>query len=480
MLYMLPFITGSLLPLITIPIFTRIFTTQDYGILALSMIYGIFMCGLANFGVSLIIDRNYFKYKNDKDKLSQMFYSNGLFVFINFGILFVFTYIFNERISLFLTGSINNGVLILTAFAAHFFFGTIINYYFNYLRNAEQAKIYSIYKIIISIMNFVISIILIVYIKIGIVGVVLAQLITGLIFSLFFLYLLLKKFKFSFNKNILLESIKISYPLTPRIFISIINNQFDKYMISLLATSAGVGTYYIGKRISEQVFVLSSTLQNVFYPQVYQRLFGQHEEGNESIGKYLTPFLYCSILAAMFIGLFSEEIMRVLTPSSYHSAIPIITILTMYYGILFFSKINGIQLIYSKKTHITSLLTFFSVLLNICLNIPLIMKYGPVGAAWATLAAGLISVGTGIFVAQHYCKVFWDWKKISWIMGIFILSSICIVIMNLIHFSYLISLSIKIIAISSFLIIGVRYKILTKENFNIIRSVLKTKNFLTT
>ena len=82
-IYLIPFVTSSLAPIITIPIFTRIFTPVDFGILALSMIYAIFMCGLSNFGMSLVIDRNYFKYKNDK-KIGTIYLSKqdeiGIFI----------------------------------------------------------------------------------------------------------------------------------------------------------------------------------------------------------------------------------------------------------------------------------------------------------------------------------------------------------------------------------------------------------------
>ena len=103
----------------------------------------------------------------------------------------------------------------------------------------------------------------------------------------------------------------------------------------------------------------------------------------------------------------------------------------------------------------------------------MIIMFGPIGAAGATLVSGLISVGTGILVAHRYCKVYWEWNTICWIMGIFYLSSICIGIMYLVDFSYIISFFIKVVAMLSFIIIGVRYKILTKENYRIIKSIVK-------
>ena len=351
LIYMLPMGLGSLLPFITIPIFTRILSPEDYGVLALAMIYAIFMSGLANFGVSLAFERNYFQYSKDKQKLAQLLFSSLVFVFLNFIVLAGITYLFKENISELLTGTTQHGALILTAFAAHFFSGTATNFYFIYFKNAEEVKTYTKYRISSIVLNLVLSLFLVAYLKVGVIGIVLAQLITSVSLFVFLLYLFLKKLPFSLNKKILLESLKISYPLTPRIFIGVINTQFDKYMIGLLATIGGVGVYHIGKRISELIFTFMTAIENVFNPQVYQRMFNQHERGSESIGKYLTPFLYISIFVALSVALFSEELLTILTPVSYHRAIPIITILSMYFGFLFFGKITGIQLIYSKKTH---------------------------------------------------------------------------------------------------------------------------------
>ena len=315
------------------------------------MIYAIFMSGLANFGVSLAFERNYFQYSKDKQKLAQLLFSSLVFVFLNFIVLAGITYLFKENISELLTGTTQHGALILTAFAAHFFSGTATNFYFIYFKNAEEVKTYTKYRISSIVLNLVLSLFLVAYLKVGVIGIVLAQLITSVSLFVFLLYLFLKKLPFSLNKKILLESLKISYPLTPRIFIGVINTQFDKYMIGLLATIGGVGVYHIGKRISELIFTFMTAIENVFNPQVYQRMFNQHERGSESIGKYLTPFLYISIFVALSVALFSEELLTILTPVSYHRAIPIITILSMYFGFLFFGKITGIQLIYSKKTH---------------------------------------------------------------------------------------------------------------------------------
>jgi len=478
-LYMLPMGLSSLLPFITIPIFTRILTPQDYGVLALAMIYAIFMSGLANFGVSIAFERNYFQYQDAPEKLAQLLYSSLIFVMTNFAVLAVITYLFKGNISTFLTGSTQHGILILTAFAAHFFFNTANNFYFTFFRNAEKAKFHTKYKILGAVLNFIISLFLVAYMRVGVIGIVMANLITGISLFMLLLYLFLKELHFSLNKKIMLESLKISYPLTPRIFIGVLNTQFDKYMIGLMSTIGSVGVYHIGKKIADLIFTFMTALQNVFNPQVYQRMFGQHEQGSESIGKYLTPFFYISIFLAMCLALFSEELMIILTPVSYHGAVPIVTILSMYMGFLFFGKITGMQLIFSKKTPIASLLTFVSVGLNVALNIPLIMRFGAVGAAWATLLAGLISTSLGIIVAQHYYKINWEWNKVAWIMGTFFIGATIIASMNLLYAPYLWSLPVKLTSMAVFLALGVKYRIISKENLRVVRSVFPYRKLST-
>ena len=63
LLYLLPIIFSSLIPFLTLPIFTRILSTADYGVLALAQAYAMFATGLANFGMLIGFERNFFQYE---------------------------------------------------------------------------------------------------------------------------------------------------------------------------------------------------------------------------------------------------------------------------------------------------------------------------------------------------------------------------------------------------------------------------------
>ena len=474
-IYTIPLGIRSILPLITLPIFTRILSPEDYGVLSLAMIYAIFLSGLSNFGLTVAYERNYFQYHGNLEKQAQLLFTSLFFIISNFTLLSVTTFVFKNKISMLLTGSSNHGIFILITFIAHFFYSTVNLFFFIYFKNEEKPKPYSQYTIISILLNFIIALILVAYIQVGVVGIVLGQLTAGVIVFILLLYKLLKELPFSLNRLVLLESLKFSYPLTLGTLIKVINSQFDKYMIGLLTTVGGVGIYHIGKTISEVSFLFMTALQNVFNPQVYQRMFSESKKDNDSIGEYLTPFIYISIFITLCVALFSEEIITLLTPSTYHDAILILSVLSIYMGFLFFGKITGMQLIYSKKSYTASFLTFLSVGLNVLLNIPMITKFGAIGAAWATMLAGLISGSITFLVAQHYYKIDYEWHKVGWIMGTFFSGVIITILTRQLGTPYIWSLATKLVFLALFLRLGFRFKVLTNENYLIVKNVISSK-----
>lgn len=462
-IYLLPLIVSSIFPFIALPIFTRILTREEYGILALAQIYAILVSGFANFGMTASYNRNYFKYRDDICKAAQLLFSTLSFVMSNFLILAILTYFLSGEFAKLIIGDSRYGNIVFWAYLAQFF-SSISYYYYCYFKNSEMAKSFATYTIAGSISNFVIAFFLVAYLRIGVLGIIYAQLLSGAIVFGILSYKFVARLPFSLNKSILSESLKISYPLTPTIFFGVIGTQFNKYIIGLVASLGGVGIYSIAQKVASLVFTYMTSLQNVFSPQVYKRMFDLKEKGGQSVGVYLTPFVYISIALAMMVAIFSEEIIYIMTPSSYHGAIDIVTILSMYYGFLFFGKITPMQLIYTKKTHICTILSMVSIGLNVVLNVFFIMRWGVIGAAWGTFLAGLISGSIYFAVSQRYYQIKWEYGKLSAIFLTFFGFSILIVILRNLNISYSILFAMKLVAVAIYAMIGVKFGVISKES----------------
>ena len=275
----------------------------------------------------------------------------------------------------------------------------------------------------------------------------------------------------SFSVGILRKSLTLSYPLTISLLFKIIGNQFDKYMIALLGTLGGVGVYSIGQKVSYLVFTYMTAIESVFRPQVYGRLFDHGEKGARSIGTYLTPFLYVSIAVALLVSLFSEEIIWILTPTSYHEAIDIVIVLSMLMGSYFFGKQP--QLLHAKKTFLLSLLTLVRMGLNIGINIPFILTWGAIGAAWGAFTAGLLGSIISFAAAQHYYRIDWEYKKIGMIFFIFFGGSLFMVLSRYCGVDYSIRLIVKAVVVFCYGYLGMKIGVLSVENLSILRQMFQ-------
>jgi len=194
------------------------------------------------------------------------------------------------------------------------------------------------------------------------------------------------------------------------------------------------------------------------------------KKGGEAVGKYLTPFCYMSILVALAVALFSQEIITIMTPPQYHGAIDIAIVLSMLYGSYFFGKQP--HLIFAKKTWITSAFTLVGIVLNILINIPFIIKWGAIGAAWATFIAAVILFPISFAVNQHYYEIKWEYKKIGSIFFIFFTSSMLIILMRYFFVGYKYQLAFKCVSAFSYIYLGIKLKVVTKENYRLIKNVI--------
>jgi O-antigen/teichoic acid export membrane protein len=466
--YLLPVVVGSVVPLATLPIFTRVLTTEEYGAWALAMAYAAFATGVANLGLTIGYERNFFEYRAPLQQ-PALLYSVVGFVTAAFVLVGVGTWLFRVPLARWIVGSGDHGGLLFSAYCANVV-TSVKAYYLIYFRNTEDARAYAWYSIDETVLAAVFSVFFVAWMRLGAMGLVLGHLAAGLLILALVVRRVSATLKPAFDRALLQDSLRISLPLTPRIFLGVVGSNFDKYLIGLLATVGGVGVYSIGQRVSYLAFQYMTAIENVFTPQVYQRMFGLGNKGGASIGRYLTPFAYVSVGVSLLIAIFSEELLIVLTPQSYHGAIPIVALLAMSYGIMFFAKMP--QLTYARKTFVTSILTVVSLGLNIALNVVMIPRWGALGAAAGTLIAGVLSGAVAFAVRQHYYRIAWEYRRLAAMFGLFMGGSLAAIVLFQAGADYWLRLLVKVGVVGTFAWLGVRLGYLTWENYGMVRQML--------
>jgi len=337
------------------------------------------------------------------------------------------------------------------------------NYYLSYLKNIGNAKINVVIVLLTSILGFLFNIYFVSILKIGPIGLSFGFLISNAIIFIAVTVYFIKLMEYKLNIFLLIESLKLSIPLVPTGMLSIIGKYFDKYIISVLSSMGGVGIYAISQRISNLSFLFMTTIQKVYGPVVYSKMFkNNYVHGDKEIGKYLTPFAYFSVAGALILSLFSEEAITILAPPEYLKGLSIINILCISFAVTFFSKQP--QLMYAGKTGIQSILSFINFLCKIIVLYFLVNKYGLIGAAVGILIVTVVYNILLVWQGQKYFKIKYEWANIAIIYGMLIFMSISVLLFMDWEISYFYRLIIKIIYLGIFIRFGILLKIISKNN----------------
>ena len=198
-IYLLPSVLGSLIPMATLPIFTRILTTEDYGVLALAQVYALFASGIANLGLANVYNRNFFQYRDLRNSAALLYSSMLCVGLVHFG-LAVVTYVFMAQLAKWIIGAAGYAVLLFWAYCTTGIV-SLKSFYFAYYKNSENAGSFAKITICEQLLNAGLALFLVMYLQVGVIGLVIGQLGANIIIFSTLTFLFLKRFPFSLNKE---------------------------------------------------------------------------------------------------------------------------------------------------------------------------------------------------------------------------------------------------------------------------------------
>jgi len=463
-LYLAPVLVGAVLPIISLPLLTRVVSKEEYGAWALAGVYATFATAVAGLGLPVVYERNFFEQSTPRDRCALLYSIVG-FVSLASLLVGVATWVERERLAALFIGSPEHGWLVFWTFCASAVVG-IKAYYLTYFRNAGDARAFVRYTIDENVAGVLLSLVLVIVMRVGVIGLALGHLAA----SSFVLGLVVRRgFSFgpvSFRAGLICGALQTSYPLTPRIALKLIAGNVDKYIVGLLSSVGGVGVYAIGQRLAYAVFVFTTALENVFAPQVYRRMFAEGRGGADAVGTYLTPFLYASVGSALLLTAAARDGIAVLTPAGYRGATPVVALLSMYYAALFFGKIP--QLMFARQTLLLSAHGVLSLALNVACCLALTRMWGAPGAAAGTLVAGLASTATYMMLGHRFYPIRWRYRSLIGMYGFLAAAVIVVLLEERLGASRWSGLAVRAALVAGYGWLGVGLGVLSRDNLRLV------------
>lgn len=360
------------LAFLTIPIFTRLLSTTDYG---LANTYTSWTCIISlfiGFALHMGLRCAFVDYYDDiKNYLSTII---KFTVFISSALILI-TYII---IKIF---SINVPILLVMFCLIHSTASSIIEdlstYFmmrFNYIKR-------TILMIVPNLLSVITAIVLIRYILTD--DLYYGKIFPDVLFNALFAIALVicygtgKKL----NKEYLKHGLKISLPLIIHgAALNILSNS-DRIMITWLANTSQAGIYSLSYSLGMVTYAITVSIDGIWIPWFTNKMIDKSYDEINSITKdyvKLITYIMCCLI------LVSPELLKILASESYWEGIKLVPIIICgNYFFFIYNIYTNLEHFYKKSNQITAL-TIFAAVLNLVLNYIFIPKIGYTAAAYTT------------------------------------------------------------------------------------------------
>lgn len=406
------------LSFITLPIFTRLMSTGEYGLYSTYLSYEGILTLCVGLGLHASIKSAKIEFKERVDT----YVSTVVFLPIGLAILISFLSIpFVEDIAGYFDFSKNIVYLMLFQAVA----SSIVSIY-----NARLSLEYSYVKyLVISLVSALSNVFLSLWLMIVVMpgqnfyARVLSTACPLFVIAAFILLSFIKKAKPEFKGDLYKFGLKFSLPLVPHGVSQLILSQFGKIIIQKRIGNAAAGIYGFSYTIALIPQVLISSFDTVWGTWFFEEF---NKNNFDMIKERATQ--YVALFSAITCGLIgvSPEMIKVLGDSDYWSAINIVipVLLGVYFTFLYTLPAQ-IEYFY-KKTKFIAIGTVFAALLNVTLCLILVPKYGYELAVYITLLTYIIYFVAHLFIAKMIAKkdfpIVLKWL-ILYIVGVFVFST---------------------------------------------------------
>lgn len=364
---------------LTIPIFSRIMTREEYGDINVFLTYVSIFTIILSLDFFGTIGPGLLKFKgNEREFLSVGLFFTGIYA-VTIACLMNCTSLFWCELL-----SINKwelNILLVYSYAMYVITTKSNEYIYSFLYKENLLL-----NLSVALLNLGISVILIetVFRDNAYVGRVLGAALPTVIIALGMYSHLIYRGRKLWDYKYLRHYFKGGIPLIPHNLSHLILGSSDKIMIQRLVSSMENGVYSLAYTLGLMLAALIEAINNVFTPWVFRKI---NAGEMKDLRKIYSIYMIIFSIVAVFVAAISPEIIKILAPKQYWGGIKfILWIVYSTYLIFMYQLYVNIELYY-MKTYLISIGTAAAASINIILNIIFLETYGCGFAAISTVCA---------------------------------------------------------------------------------------------
>lgn len=410
--------------LVSIPVFTRMLTVEEYGLVSAYSSYVSFLLVVIGLSLNSSIQNARFDFEG---RFGEFNFSISVASFVCFIAEAIVLNLLHGPVCDFLSISWGNmNIVLMIAFSQYTLstFLKINTVDFRFRANVALSSLNAI-------CNLGVSVILIIVLPDHVFARMVGQL-SFMLFAAVGIYILLaKRSKLRFSISDVAYALRFAVPNIFHQLSMVVLNQFDRVAIIRFSGDVASGIYGVVFNFEMIIQMVFSALNEVWVPWLYRKLNAGEVESVVSWTKGYVATFSLGVVAVIMV---SPELMMLLAPPEYAEGRYIVAplVLSAYFVFLYSFYVN-IE-IYCKMNKYLAFGTVMAALLNIVGNIIFIQMYGYMAAAYTTLAAYVLLFVFHVFVATvvlkvsiYSVKIFLPWVILTCFSGVvlsFIIESV--------------------------------------------------------
>lgn len=381
--------------LLSTPIFTRIMTTEQYGVYAIYQSWYSIITIFATLNLYLgVYNNGMTKFPNDRKRFTSSM--QGLSTTITIGLFFIYVLNMDFWNNLFELSSL----FVVTMFIellfvpAYTFWSAGQRYDYKYRKLVAATLCMTIMSPIIGVLTVINSSYKAEARVLSYAGV---QICFGLVL---YIYNAISGKTF-FQKKYWKFALAFNIPLIPHYLSQTILNQSDRIMISKMIGSGEAAIYSVAYTVSMMMTIVTNAINNSFVPYTYKSLKENKTSGIKKNSNFLVLMIAVACTVAMAFG---PEIIRIFAAPEYYEARWVIPpVAASLFFMFLFPLYCNIEFYYEETKYIM-VASCLAAVVNIGLNYVAIKAFGYIAAAYTTLICYMLLAVTHYYVHLKVLK----------------------------------------------------------------------------
>jgi O-antigen/teichoic acid export membrane protein len=449
--------------LIVIPLYWKLLSPEDFGIIAVFQLIFQFLIPVLDFGYATTVQRLYFEWPAAERKkyLGAVFFANTIMALVVCGILASLYKVLPEML------------FQKSARADVYLYGIGVSFLMNFssipsalYRSRQELNKFIALGLFQLIAQSGMILFILHSVDAQVSGYLLGQFLGSLLIAIVFLVLLQKELSFSFfSKKYFAEPLKFALPLTPAVILAGASVFLDRFFLEKKASLATLGIYALGLQFGAGYNYLLNILKSAFIPFI-NRVAAERSDAAHVLSESSIYYVFIIAVPAVMGALAAQDFIVLLNNPKYFEVGVYVPYFIAGYFIQGMGHVLTRGLDLAKKTIYTWSIYFVSIVTTLLCVYFLFNRYGVWGALSSFIIANLVRESYSMYIAVKVFPREVKYKKIAIIVGASLLTFFLLKDLNV--GITIVNLGLKLI-LAAVILFGFSYVIFDKR---IINSVL--------